>query len=175
MRATTRVTMRATTRATTSSERRVPTTGQDPRREIDRLALTIPQRIATVLVAVALLTLGAGGMLVSRLSGGQAGSLPLVAVMVAAFGGMLLLVALRGRTFSWLPARAPAMLPQLVLAIGAVTLVAVGHGVATVRTDAVGRAIGWGGMALALVLVVVAVVRRWVPRVGDGLGHRDER
>ena len=130
-------------------------------------------RVATALVALVLVLLGAGGMLVSRLSGDRAGSLPLVAVLVEAFGVALLFVAIRGRSFGWLPTRRPALLPQIVLAIGAVTLVAIGNGVATVRTDAVGRAIGLGSVALAIVLVIVAVLRRWVPRVGEH--GRDDR
>ena len=129
-------------------------------------------RVATALVALVLLLLGAGGMVASRLGGDRQGTLPLVAVFVGAFGVLLLVVAIRGRSFGWLPARRPALLPQIVLAVGAVTLVAIGNGVATVRTDAVGRAIGWGGVALAIVLVVVAVLRRWVPRVGDN--RRDD-
>ena len=133
----------------------------------DRITLSVGLRVATGLVALVLALLGLGGMLVSRLAGDEPGSLPLVAVMVAAFGIVLLVVALRGRTFAWLPARQPAMLPQLVLAIGAVTLVALGHGVATVRTDAVGRAVGYGSVVLAVLLVIVAVLRRWVPRVGE--------
>jgi hypothetical protein len=140
--------------------------------EPDRLALSVGMRVATALVALVLVMLGAGGMLVSRLSGDRPGTLPLVAVLVEAFGIALLFVAVRGRSFGWLPARRPALLPQIVLAVGAVTLVAIGNGVATVRTDAVGRAIGLGSVALAIVLVIVAVLRRWVPRVGE---PRDQR
>ena len=130
-------------------------------------------RVAAALVALVLLLLGAGGMLASRLSGDRPGTLPLVAVLVGAFGVLLLVVAIRGRSFGWLPARRPALLPQIVLAVGAVTLVAIGNGVATVRSDAVGRAISWGSVVLAIVLVIVAVLRRWVPRVGEHL--RDDR
>jgi hypothetical protein len=145
---------------------RVP--GGDPEgREPDRLALTVGMRAATALVGLVLALMGAGGMLASRLSGDRPGTLPLVAVLVGAFGLALLLVALRGRTFGWLPARHPALLPQIVLAVSGVTLIAIGNGVAAVRRDATGRMIGWGAVALAIVLVVVAVLRRWVPRVGE--------
>lgn len=145
---------------------------EDGRTDPERLALSAGMRVATALVALVLLLLGAGGMLASRLGGDGPGTLPLVAVLVGAFGVLLLVVSIRGRSFGWLPARRPALLPQIVLAVGAVTLVAIGNGIATVRTDAVGRAIGWGSVALAIVLVVVAVLRRWVPRVGDRIGDR---
>ena len=146
----------------------MPTDHQVPRPpEPDRLALSPALRVATALVGMVLALLGGAGMLVSRLSGDTPGPLPLLALTIAGFGLALVGVALRGRTFGWLPARRPALLPQIVLAIAAVTLIALGNGVATVRTDAVGRAIGWGSVGLAIVLVVVAVVRRWVPRVGD--------
>ena len=143
----------------------------EPRRQPDRLALSLAQRVATALVALVLVLMGTGGMLVSRLSGNAPGTLPIVALGVAAFGGVLLVIALRGRSFAWLPARAPALLPQMVLAIGAVTIVAMGHGVQTVRADATGRAIGWGSVALAIAIVVISVVRHWVPRIGD-VGER---
>ena len=116
--------------------------------------------------------MGAGGMLVSRLSGDRPGTLPFVAGLVGAFGVALLFVAVRGRTFGWLPARQPALLPQIVLAVGGVTLIAIGNGVAAVRRDATGRMIGWGMVGLAILLVIVAVLRRWVPRVGERPGRR---
>ena len=138
-----------------------------PDRDRDRLSLTLAQRIATGAVGLVLMLMGLGGMLTSRLSGSTPGSVPFVAIGVAAFGAVLLVVAVRGRTFTWLPARSPGLLPQMVLAVGVVTIAAIGHGVQVVRGDATGRAIGLGSMALAVMLVVVAVVRRWVPRFGD--------
>jgi len=140
--------------------------------EPDHVGLSVGMRVATALVGLVLALMGAGGMLASRLSGDRPGTLPLVAVFVGASGLLLLFVAIRGRTFTWLPARRPALLPQIVLAVGAVTLVAIGNGVATVRRDPTGRMIGWGAVALAIVLVVVAVLRRWVPRVGDRAERR---
>lgn len=149
---------------------RVP--GRGPDRDTDRLAMTTGMRVATALVGLVLALMGAGGMLVSRLSGDRPGTLPFVAGLVGAFGVALLFVAVRGRTFGWLPARQPALLPQIVLAVGGVTLIAIGNGVAAVRRDATGRMIGWGMVGLAILLVIVAVLRRWVPRVGERPGRR---
>ena len=60
-----------------------------------------------------------------------------------------------------------------MLAVGVVTLVAIGRGVAAARADATGRAIGWGAIVLGAVIVVVAVARRWVPRIGDRAGRHE--
>lgn len=139
--------------------------GRDPVR--DRVALSRGQRVATGIVGLALVLLGFAGMLASRLSGDRPGSVSPIALFVAGFGVSLLVVAARGRSFGWLPTRDPALLPQMVLAVGVVTLVAIGRGIAAVRTDLLGRTIGWGSIALGIALVVIAVMRRWVPRIGD--------
>ena len=151
----------------TDPRMREPRRPDDPESARARLALTAGQRVATGLVGLALLLLGLAGMLASRLSGDVPGRPSAIAVFVAGFGVALLLVAARGRSYGWLPARDPALLPQMVLAVGVVTLVAIGRGVAAVRPDGVGRAIGWGSIAVGVALVVVAVLRRWVPRIGD--------
>ena len=144
---------------------------QERRRE--RLRLSAGQRVATALVGLALLLLGLAGMLASRLSGDVPGRVSPIALFVAAFGLALVVAGARGRSFAWLPARDPALLPQLVLAVGVVTLIAIGRGVAAARADAIGRAVGWGAIARAAVIVVVAVVRRWVPRIGYRAGRHE--
>lgn len=144
-----------------------PGAGRGAGREADRLALTRGQRVASALVGFQLFVLGGAGLLTSRLNGDAPGRLPPIAILVVALGLVLLAVALRGRSVALLPARRPALLPQLVLTIGVVTLVAIGQGVAAVRPDGIGRVAGLGSLALAVAVVLLAVVRRWVPRIGD--------
>lgn len=128
-------------------------------------------RAATALVGLALVVLGGLGTLTSRLDGSTGrGPLPPMAVGVAGIGLLLLGLAARGRAPGWLPARRPALLPQLLLTIALVLLVSVGSAVAAVRPDGVGRIALAGSLALALLLVVLAVLRGWVPRIG---GRRD--
>lgn len=134
-----------------------------PAPDDDRHRLSLPQRVAAALVGVEVSVLGAAGLLVSRLDGTGAGRLPPLAVLVAAIGLAFLLLAIRGRAPRWLPARRPALFPQMTLSVGIVVLVAIGQGLAVARRDALGQALGWGSMGAAAVLVVVAVWRRWVP------------
>ena len=129
----------------------------------DRHALSRPQRLAAVLVGLEVALLGAAGMLVSRLDGTGAVRLPPLAVGVFLVGVVFLAIAARGRSPGWLPARGPALFPQMTLTVGVVVLVAIGQGIGAARRDATGHAIGWGSMALAAAIVVVAVWRRWVP------------
>jgi hypothetical protein len=133
----------------------------------DRTTLSGAQRASTGIVGLVLVLLGGAGMLTSRLNGDAPGSLPPVAIGVAALGLGFLLLAVRGRTFGWLPARRPALLGQLTLTVAVVTLVALGRAVAAVRADAAGQIIGWGTVILAAALVLTALVRRWVPGLGD--------
>lgn len=158
---------------TTAMPAREPEHGAPSERvpDTDRLALTLGQRVAAALVGLLLLLLGGAGLLTSRLNGDAPGQLPPVALIVVALGLVLVAISLRGRSVGLLPARRPALLPQLVLTIGVVTLVAIGQGIASVRPGAVGRIASLGTLALGVVLVVLAVVRRWVPRFGEGRGR----
>lgn len=132
----------------------------------DRHRLSPLQRLAAVLVGLEVALLGAAGLLVSRLDGTGAMRLPPLALLVSAVGLAFLLLAVRGRSPRWLPARRPALFPQMTLSVGIVVLVAIGQGLSVARRDPLGQALGWGAMVVAAALVVVAVWRRWVPGRG---------